>query len=139
MYRPKVVLDTNVLVSGAITRRGPNAIVMDRVAGNQLRLFVSAAILMEYEEVFARAELPLDRQRVRFARDLIRAKPTIVIPSMHLSVSRDEPDNRFLECAAAGDADHLVTGNKTHFPDHWKRARIVNARELLDLLGVSAR
>lgn len=53
-------------------------------------------------------------------------------------ISPDEPDNRFLECAEAADADYLVTGNKKHFPNQWKRTRIVNARELLDTLGAAA-
>jgi uncharacterized protein len=36
-----------------------------------------------------------------------------------------------LECAEAGEADFLVTGNKRHFPAHWGKTRVVNARELI--------
>ena len=54
-----------------------------------------------------------------------------------LSACPDGDDNRFLECAAAAEADYLVTGNKRHFPMQWKKTRIVNARELLHLLAAN--
>jgi putative PIN family toxin of toxin-antitoxin system len=35
-----------------------------------------------------------------------------VKPNIRISVLRDEPDNRILECAASGEADIIVTGDK---------------------------
>jgi predicted nucleic acid-binding protein len=55
-------------------------------------------------------------------------------PSRLLSVSPDEPDNRFLECADAAGADYLVTGNKRHFPASFGNTRVVNARELIETI-----
>jgi predicted nucleic acid-binding protein len=54
-----------------------------------------------------------------------------VTPTRRVSVSPDEPDNRFLECADAAQSDYLITGNKRHFPKQWKTTSIVNAREFL--------
>ncbi len=31
-------------------------------------------------------------------------------------------------------ADYLVTGNKRHFPDRWKKTKVISARELIELL-----
>jgi hypothetical protein len=45
----------------------------------------------------------------------------------------------FLECAAAAEADDLVTGNLRHSPESWGRTRVVNAREELDLIAGAAR
>lgn len=36
----------------------------------------------------------------------------IVKPGKHISIFQDEPDNRILECAAAGKADAIVTGDR---------------------------
>lgn len=36
----------------------------------------------------------------------------IVEPSRRLSVLKDEPDNRILECAVEGNAEVIVTGDK---------------------------
>jgi predicted nucleic acid-binding protein len=48
--------------------------------------------------------------------------------------SFDPNDNVFLECAQAGQADYLVTGNKRHFPDRWKKTKVISARELIEFL-----
>jgi predicted nucleic acid-binding protein len=58
----------------------------------------------------------------------------VVDPKETLTVSPDEDDNRFLECAEAADADYLVTGNKRHFPEQWKECMVIGARELVELL-----
>jgi predicted nucleic acid-binding protein len=67
---------------------------------------------------------------------LITAHAEMITPTRALSVSPDEADNRFLECAEEAEADYLVTGNKRHFPKRWKTTRVVSARDLLELIGL---
>jgi predicted nucleic acid-binding protein len=62
----------------------------------------------------------------------------LVTPVETLTVSRDEPDNRFLECAEAAKADFLITGNLRHFPKEWKGTRVVTARQFADLEGAAS-
>ena len=73
------------------------------------------------------------------ARFLVRMRTVslLVASTTTVSASPDDPDNRFLECAEAAGADFLVTGNKRHFPKHWKTTQVVNARELLGIIGSS--
>jgi putative PIN family toxin of toxin-antitoxin system len=42
---------------------------------------------------------------------VIEETSELVKPVRRVSISRDEPDNRFYECAEAGKADFLITGN----------------------------
>ena len=65
--------------------------------------------------------------------ELLKAEATIVSPQATATGSKDDSDNRFLECAEAADAEYLVTGNKRHFPMEWKSTQIVNAREFHQL------
>jgi predicted nucleic acid-binding protein len=65
----------------------------------------------------------------------LRRSCVLVRPLYTVSVSPDDSDNRFLECAEAANADFLVTGNKRHFPKRWKETEVVNARELLGKIG----
>ena len=51
--------------------------------------------------------------------------------SIRLTVSSDDSDNRFLECADAASADFLITGNRRHFPDNHGITKILTAREFL--------
>jgi predicted nucleic acid-binding protein len=66
---------------------------------------------------------------------LIAAEATTVTPTERVTISKHEPDNRFLECAEAANASFLITGNKRHFPKEWKFTQIVNTRELLEIIG----
>jgi len=132
----RLVLDTNVLVSALLTPAGLEASVLLLALRGMMVLCVSQEILAEYEDVLYRAKLKLDPARVRQVLSDVRRVATVVRPSMVLAVSKDEPDNRFLECAEAGNADFLVTGNRRHFPGQWKSTKIVNARELLELIEI---
>ena|ERR1700728_1069759 len=138
MIRPRVVIDTNILVSAALTRKSFEATTVKLVGAGRLSLCSSREIPLEYERVLRRTKFKLEPNLIEYFLRLGRDAAVLITPTVRVSVSPDEPDNRFLECAEAAEADYLVTGNKKHFPDHWKRTQIVNARELLDLLDVSA-
>ena len=135
MNVPGIVVDTNVFVSAAITTFGAEARILDLVADRPLQLWVSDPILDEYNRVLRRPRLKLDSRRVEFLLQLGVNEGLVAICEERLSISADEPDNRFLECAEASGAHFLVTGNKKHFPKYWKQTQIVNARELINLLG----
>jgi len=68
----------------------------------------------------------------------IRKIAHLVEPSRTVSVSADESDNRFLECAEAAEADYLVTGNTRDFPQTHRRTKIVTGRRFLDILAESS-
>ena len=127
---PRVVLDTNVVVSAFLRPDGlQNQVLRLALVGN-LQLCFSEAVLEEY----ALVRFKLRPEEVRAALTKIREAGTMVHPTKTLAVSRDEPDNRFLECAEAAEADYLVTGNTRHFPKSHKATFVVNARQLLALL-----
>jgi uncharacterized protein len=131
-----VVLDTNVVVSASLNEQGLEASVLLLTFSGQLSLFVSEPILTEYAGVLHRKKFPLDPDRVDATLNQISKVSTLVQPTRTLSIASHPADNRFLECAEAAAADYLVTGNKRHFPKAWGKTRVVNARELLDLIKV---
>ena len=55
MNRPRVVLDTNVVVSAAIKPGGLESQIVELVIARELALIVSAAVIAEYELVFVEA------------------------------------------------------------------------------------
>ncbi len=130
MIRPRVVIDTNVLVSAGLKPEGAEEAVWLLVSTDKLQLFVSRVIVAEYQSVLRRSKLNLAPDTIEFLLQLSASKATFVEPAVRLFVSPDEKDNRFLECAEASDANYLITGNKRHFPARWKRTEIINAREL---------
>ena len=128
---PRVVLDTNVVVSALIKPDGLEERVLRLALSGHLILYASPAIFAEYVAVLARPKLKLKQDEIEIVLAELRKASTLVKPTQPVSAAADESDNRFLECAEAADADYIVTGNKRHFPEQWKRTKIVNARYIL--------
>jgi putative PIN family toxin of toxin-antitoxin system len=132
-----LILDTNVLVSANLNDDGFEAVVVSLGLNRKVQLYISEPILAEYERVLLYPRLRFNPQEVDRFLAIIRRVSVVVKPAHAVSESNDDADNRFLECAEAAAADFLVTGNKRHFPKRWKRTRVVNARELLGMIGPS--
>jgi putative PIN family toxin of toxin-antitoxin system len=133
MIPVRLVLDTNVFVSAALKPDGLQRTVTTVALTRPARLYVSAPILREYQEVLSRRELGISRGDRQRLLELVRKRAQIVIPLRRLQISMDASDNMFLECAEAARADYLVTGNQQHFPRFWKATKIITPREFIIL------
>ena len=135
---PKIVLDTNVLVSALLTTRGAEAAVLDCITDHRAQWCLSPAVLAEYEEVLRRPKFsPIPREYID-ALLVLAARANLVNPEITLTVSPDEPDNRFLECAEAANADYLVTGNTRHFPKRHGNTEVLTPRQFLVVIREQA-
>ena len=130
----RVVLDTNIVVSAMLNASGTAAAALRLGLNRHVQLCVSDAMLEEYEGVRRRPKFRRPPQVVTALMKSIRAVAEKFEPTAVLSVSEDEADNRFLECAEAADADYIVTGNQQHFPASWRGTRIISARQLVELV-----
>lgn len=131
----RLVLGTNIVVSAAIRPDGLQRSLLLLALTRPARLYVTAAILAEYRTILARPELGIRKGLRRQYFQLIENGSHMVRPRVSLSVTIDPRDNIFLECADAGRADYLVTGNTRHFPRFWKQTKIVTSREFMTLIA----
>ena len=124
---PKIVLDTNVLVSGVLTPDGsPGKILLLLTKPDAVRLLVSPEILTEYLEVLTREKFGLQFETVAFLLHNLAGLAENVIPKQKLDLLPDPDDNKFLECAVEGKTSYLITGNIKHFPfTIYKQVRII--------------
>jgi len=112
----KIVLDTNVVVSGLLSPFGPPGEIMRLVSAGEISLCLDARVLTEYAEVLARPKFAFDQDAIAALLDLISHEGQTVAAAP-LPVSLPDPDdNPFLEIALSGMAAYLVTGNLAHFP-----------------------
>jgi putative PIN family toxin of toxin-antitoxin system len=131
----RLVLDTNIVVSAALKPGGLQRTVLLLAITKPARPYVSAPILSEYRTVLARPEL-LIRKGLRIQLlQLVRNRAHLVSPSQSLQITADPADNIFLECADAARADYLVTGNQRHFPQFWKKTKIISSRQFIDIIA----
>jgi putative PIN family toxin of toxin-antitoxin system len=57
----------------------------------------------------------------------------LVHPAKRITVFKDEPDNRILECALSGDADVVVTGDKEMLRlKEYEGVKIITLKEYLE-------
>lgn len=131
----RLVIDTNVVVSAVLKPDGLQRTVFLLATAKPARWYVTTAIMEEYAVVLARPELKIRRSLRLQVIQLIKNHTYSVTPSRLPQLTTDPDDNIFLECADAARADYLVTGNQRHFPRFWKKTKIIDSREFLDIVA----
>ena len=128
----KVVFDTNVLVSALVFPGGRGEAALQRIAAEQDRLVVSKPIIDELLGILAR-KFARDAEELAHVAVFLSELALAVKPRRKLHVVKDEPDNRILECALAGHAEAIVTGDKALLAlKQYGGVRIVSLREYLE-------
>lgn len=130
----RVVLDTNVIVSGVLTANGTCARLLDLFIDGAFEICADDRILDEYDRVLRRPEIGIDPSWATTILDLIRSGAHLVAAAP-LSAELPDPDDLvFLEVAASAEAS-LVTGNGRHYPGRARcGVKVFSPREFLDLL-----
>ena len=107
----RVVFDTNIYVSAFALPGGRAERAFRDVVEGRHELVVSKAIIDETLGILAR-KFGRDAEHLAATAVLMADVGELVEPDFTLSVLADEPDNRILECAVAGCARRVVTGDK---------------------------
>ena len=112
----KVVIDTNVIVSGLLSPYGHSAQILQLLIAGKIDICYDARILVEYYEVLNRPKFKFKKEYVSI---LLREIKLIgeSSPSSPLPQSLPDPDDdMFLEVAITCNANCIITGNMNHFP-----------------------
>jgi len=115
MSAPVWVIDTNVLISAALTSGGTCDQIMRAAIDGRIRLAWSAPVLAEYRAV-------LSRPKFRFSSPVVTALlaafgPNDQVTPEPAAALPDSTDEVFLATAMATTDKILVTGNGVHFPE----------------------
>jgi len=139
----RVVIDTNLLISGIITTGTPFQL-LEKWKENTFTLLLSLQLLEEIKDISQRDYLKnyyLFSERIeelilslRLAAEIVTPIPPEDLP-LH---SRDPKDDKLLSLALAGQADYLITGDKdllilNRNPSLGK-LKIITAKEFLNLI-----
>ena len=118
----RIVLDTNVLVSGLLIAENPPGRIVDALRVGHIRLVVDDRILGEYGDVLSRPYfekyIPSDERD--WILDYLYRDSDPVESICRFDDLPDPKDACFLEVAHTG-AVILVTGNLKHFPAKRRR------------------
>ena len=118
----KIVLDTNVVVSGLLQSQGNPAQVLTLALAGAMQVCHNKLILDEYAEVLARPRFKFDPKRVREVLTKLVVDGLAVDASKHSDLDLPDPDDEpFLAVALAASAAFLVTGNLADYPPNKRR------------------
>ena len=118
----KIVLDTNIVVSGLLSSQGNPAQVLMLALAGAVQVCHDERILAEYAEVLARPRFKFDPKRVREVLTKIETDGLAVDASEHSGLDLpDTDDEPFLAVALTASADFLVTGNLSDYPPGKRR------------------
>lgn len=132
--KPKVVIDTNVFVSG-LTFKGKPREVLDLIWRGDIEACISFFILKELEETLKK-DFSWDRDQIKYTVEKIKAKTILVQPKNRVSVIKEnDDDNRILECAIEGRVQYLISGDRRHLLPlkEYDRIKILSPAEFLKL------
>jgi len=110
------VLDTNVLVSGLLSAKGPPGRLIDAVLARRLQIAFDDRILQEYKEVLARPKFHFNPSEVSAVWQILPFQRHLTAMPVDGLQASDPTDTKFLEVAAATGSKILVTGNARHYP-----------------------
>jgi uncharacterized protein len=113
----RVVVDTNVLVSGLINMHNAPGRIIDRLRGERLKLVVDDRILGAYRDVLFRERLRawFTEQDARDLMTFLDYESERVLAGIAIQGLPDPEDAPFLEVALSAGCP-LVTGNAKHYP-----------------------
>jgi uncharacterized protein len=109
MNRPKVVLDSNVYISGLVFGGVPAQILAAAVVG-VFTLYISESIREEVVSTL-QAKFLWSADRIDSACEPLWDAAKFVKTTTRLDIVSDPDDDRILECAVDGKADIIVTGD----------------------------
>jgi len=133
--KPKVVIDTNVFVSG-LTFKGKPREVLDLIWRGDIEACISSFILKELEETLKK-DFSWERDQIKHTIEKIKAKTILFQPKNKVYVIKEnDDDNRILECAIEGRVQYLISGDRKHLLPlkEYQRIKILSPAEFLKVL-----
>ncbi len=108
----RVVLDSNVLISAVVYPRGRVAPLWEAAIAQRYEVLISPFIVLEVSRILRNVFHWEEKRVKRLQQDMARIGE-IIVPRLTLCVIAADPtDDRILECAIAGKADLIVSGDR---------------------------
>ena len=134
----RIVADTNVAISALMFGGLPRAFL--ELANMQVFTLVTSPTLLDEldEKLQGKFKVPaVDSAEIRLRLERISI---VVHPDFVLHVIAEDPDDdRVLECAVAGKADYIVSGDRHLLKlGSFEDIQIATVRQYLDMAGIRA-
>jgi len=128
----RVVFDSNIFISALVMPGGQADQAILKIIEETDILFISKEIISEVLRVLSQ-KFSRDSEEISRVALYLTDLTHLVQPKEKINILEDKPDNRVLECAAAGKADIIVTGDKAMLRvKEYRGIKIISLREYLN-------
>ena len=128
----RIVIDTNVLISGVFFGGFPRKILSSVVAGKMIACATSE-IINEYEAI---VQEMIDRRQGHISKNILTPLITameIIEPITRVDICRDPDDNKFLGCAKDSHSLYIVSSDKNLLViEKYENIQIITAKEFCE-------
>ena len=133
----RVVLDTNVILSGILFGGKPRRILEAAIAG-AFKMLISEATVSELKGVLQRPKFGLASQITEAIVAELSSIAEWVVPQSHVEIIKDDAsDNNVLDCALDGNADYIVSGDEHLLKlERCGKTSVVNPDSFLRLMEI---
>lgn len=141
----KVVLDTNVIISGTILDHGPSYKTLEAWRRNRFLLIISDQLIAEVrkklEEPRIKETYHLNRRDIQRVLTALRKHGRLAPGKLELHVVEEDPDDdRVIIAAVEGGADFIISGDR-HLRNlgEYRGIRVLSPAQFAELLRAEPR
>ena len=126
----RVVLDTNVFISGIFWKGNFCSKIIEKWVAGKFQLVSSVDLLDEFMRTMKNFKIQIPEDMIVEWRELIIENSIMVQPDIMLKVIKEDPDdNKFLEAAMSGKADYIISQDKHLLKlKVYRQIRIINPK-----------
>lgn len=129
----RIVIDTNVVISGVFFGGAPRKIIVESTK-NKMDVFATVEIIDEYKEIVAEM---IQRKQGKLNADILKPFITelnLIETVTETDICRDKDDNKFLSCAYDAKALFIVSGDKDLLElEEFEGIEIITAKKFCEL------
>ncbi len=131
LIKHKVVIDTNVFVSGILWGGNPEK-VLRLVKESKIELVTSPET--EFELLSKLKKFKVSNSLIENLISILEFKTIRFLPQKKLNITRDKKDNIFLELAWEAKADFIITGDRDLLVlKKFKKTLIIKPKQFLEI------
>ena len=135
----KIVIDTNVILSGLKSNKGMSFKLLKVIPKNKFKIIVSVPIILEYESVLKSKikELKLSEQDISTVINYFcKISEHTKIYYLWRPILKDPKDDHILELAVAANAKYIITYNLKDFDESSKfNIKAIRPKDFLISIG----
>ena len=141
MSRPRIVIDTNVIIAALRSRRGASALLLSLLGEERFETHISIPLVLEYEDVISRQRIDLGLSPDDVA-GLIDSLCAVAVRHQRIYFNwrpslTDQRDEHILDLAVKGQCEAIVTYNARDFRGvELFGIRVIDPQTFLRELGV---